>query len=442
MKKKKGGKSKGNKKKKTSEKEQRDVLPEVDKEHFEIQISDLTLKLSRLRGRNSELSGENTDLRQRYEQLDEDRADIIAHLTRLLDEKTRECEELQDRLEALEKLRDQDHEDFSGKISSMEQEYNTMHNRLQAEIKLLKGKLNSLEEFRQAKEDLMRKFQEQEDNFKLQEQRHDEQLYEIEKQYILDRDRLQKELEKRLLQLSADFQTTFQLRIASHTQRVVRENVAVNNELATMMESWKQMMDENLALKRNNVEMKVELSSVQATRDELQRTNMRKQQLILDLKNNYLSMKESFSTFSSLEQHNTELTEELAQWKEKTKQAQSELNKLRKELKEQTQRTRREDVTLHKTKHQLEKLESIVHQAATAIKHTVEIQHQEKEAEAKSKDRTKLILSLLEILNCINPSSETPPPILSRTTPQVTGLDRLSKYEHGCLGIIPKLDEE
>uniref|UniRef100_A0A8D9E7D9 Cilia- and flagella-associated protein 157 n=1 Tax=Cacopsylla melanoneura TaxID=428564 RepID=A0A8D9E7D9_9HEMI len=137
MKKKKGGKSKGNKKKKTSEKEQRDVLPDVDKEHFEIQISDLTLKLSRLRGRNSELSGENSDLRQRYEQLDEDRADIIAHLTRLLDEKTRECEELQDRLEALEKLRDQDHEDFSTKISSMEQEYNNMHNRLQAEIKLL-----------------------------------------------------------------------------------------------------------------------------------------------------------------------------------------------------------------------------------------------------------------------------------------------------------------
>uniref|UniRef100_A0A8D8R850 Uncharacterized protein n=1 Tax=Cacopsylla melanoneura TaxID=428564 RepID=A0A8D8R850_9HEMI len=153
-------------------------------------------------------------------------------------------------------------------------------------------------------------------------------------------------------------------------------------------------------------------------------------------------MKDSFSTFSSLEQHNAELIEELAQWKDNTKQAQKELNKLRKELKEQTQRTKREDVTLHKTKYQLEKLQGIVHQAATAIKHTVEIQDQEKEAETKSKERTKLIISLLEILNCINQGPDTPTSVSSRTTSQVTGLEKLIKYEHGCLGIIPRLDEE
>lgn len=167
----------------------------------------------------------------------------------------------------------------------------------------------------------MRKFQEQEENFQKQEKRHDDQLYEVEKQYMLDRDRwnfclnyseilhvltelnsitnstwlklkielfffflnryfrLQKELEKRLLQLSADFQATFQLRIASHTQRVIRENVAVNNELATMMSSWKEMMDENFELKQERTKLQVELSHVQATRDEIQRTNMRKQQV-------------------------------------------------------------------------------------------------------------------------------------------------------------------
>lgn len=35
----------------------------------------------------------------------------------------------------------------------------------------------------------MRKFQEQEENFQKQEKRHDDQLYEVEKQYMLDRDR-------------------------------------------------------------------------------------------------------------------------------------------------------------------------------------------------------------------------------------------------------------
>ncbi|KAI5705913.1 hypothetical protein M8J76_009533 [Diaphorina citri] len=422
MKKKKGGKSKGKKNKKTSEKEEKDVLPEVDKEHYEIQISDLTLKLSRLRGRNAELNGENIDLRQRYEQLDEDRADIIAHLTRLLDEKTRECEELQDRLEALEKLREQDHEDFSAKISSMQQEYNIMHTKLQADIKLLKGKLNSLEEFRQAKEELMRKFQEQEEKFQQQEKRHDDQLYE-------------KELEKRLLQLSADFQTTFQLRIASHTQRVIRENVAVNNELGTLMTSWKHIMDENLALKQDNTKLRLELSHVTATRDEIHRSNLRKQQLMLDLKENYMKMKQSYAQITAFENQNAALSEQVDHWKAKHNQAYSQLTKLSEQMKEQSQKTRQEDVALHSTKHELDKLQRIVHQAATAIKHTVEVQPSEKEAESKKSERTKLILSLLDILNCIHHGTDVPQ---GRPPPEVVSMATLSQYQQGSLGIIPK----
>ncbi|XP_026679241.1 cilia- and flagella-associated protein 157-like [Diaphorina citri] len=195
-------------------------------------------------------------------------------------------------------------------------------------IQLAEGKLNSLEEFRQAKEELMRKFQEQEEKFQQQEKRHDDQLYEVEKQYMLDRDRLQKELEKRLLQLSADFQTTFQLRIASHTQRVIRENVAVNNELGTLMTSWKHIMDENLALKQDNTKLRLELSHVTATRDEIHRSNLRKQQLMLDLKENYMKMKQSYAQITAYENQNAALSEQVNHWKAKHNQAYSQLTKL------------------------------------------------------------------------------------------------------------------
>jgi len=60
----------------------------------------------RMKTRCLELEVSNEEYQKRYEQLDEDRADITAYLKRMLQEKEDEITELTERLEGTQKVHD------------------------------------------------------------------------------------------------------------------------------------------------------------------------------------------------------------------------------------------------------------------------------------------------------------------------------------------------
>lgn len=75
-------------------------------------------------------------LNNKFEQLQEDRSDVVAHLKRNLEDKTEEARELNERLLALEELRKQEQAECKKKENAMELEYRTMESNLSAEVKL------------------------------------------------------------------------------------------------------------------------------------------------------------------------------------------------------------------------------------------------------------------------------------------------------------------
>ncbi|KAK9702596.1 hypothetical protein QE152_g29839 [Popillia japonica] len=248
---------KGGKGKKKKE-ENPNLLTEVDKTFYELQITDLNRKLARLRSLTQELEEKNEELKNDNEKLDEDRADIISYLKRSLQEKADEINDLQERLKGLQEKRQAEMDEFQQKQEDLQLEYKQMQEQLSSEIKLLTGKLNSLEEFRVQRDELMKKYEVQETAMEEQELRHKREVYNIEKKFIIGKDKLKKEMETRLLQLSTEFQDATNLRIAATTHRVIRENIAINNELDVILDTHHRLQTENEKLQERDKILRME----------------------------------------------------------------------------------------------------------------------------------------------------------------------------------------
>lgn len=102
--------------------EQKDKLLEVDKEWFQIQIRSLEEKLERRNDRAKNLESSNKEYQERFEQLREDKADVVAFLKRALQQRTDQISELQARLEGLQHVHETDGQSYEKKIADMQQE--------------------------------------------------------------------------------------------------------------------------------------------------------------------------------------------------------------------------------------------------------------------------------------------------------------------------------
>ena len=130
-----------------------------------------------------------------------------------------------------------------------------MHDNLTSEIKLLTGKLNSMEEFRLQRDDLIAKFDTQEFELKDQAKKHKEILYEMERKVILDKERMRKDVENKLLELSTEFTKTSDLRVAASTQRLLRENIALNNDMDRILNLQARLQKESEEMKKKHKEI-------------------------------------------------------------------------------------------------------------------------------------------------------------------------------------------
>lgn len=278
-------------------KETKEQITAVDKQFYELTITDLNNKLAHLRSHTTKLEELNDGIETQMAQLEEDRSDVTAYLDRSLQVKVSNIKDLEEKLSELAKVRAEETADFLRQIKEGELKFKTMQEELTSEIKLLTGKLNSLEEFRIQKDELLAKFDQQETELREQTKRHRDIIYEIERKQVVDKDRLKKEVENKLLQLSNEFAKSNEIRISAHVQRLVRENIALNNELDRMMFSQRRLQNENNTLREVNVERKAATNTVMDENLMLVKTSDNQLEIIKQLTNEYEKLRHNNAHF-------------------------------------------------------------------------------------------------------------------------------------------------
>ncbi|XP_069694672.1 cilia- and flagella-associated protein 157-like [Periplaneta americana] len=368
---KKGGKKGGKKK---AEPLESDMMTEVEKELFQIQIADLTKKIERLKVRCLELERSNEEYQKRYDQLDEERADIIAFLKKTLQEKEDEITELKERIEGLEKALEEEKQNHKKMVEKLQYEFKITHERLTTEIRLLTGKLNSLEEFRVQREDIIKQFKEREKEMVVKEEKHKRTIHDIETKFIVEKDKLKKEMEARIIQLSVDFQDATHVQMAATTHRAIRENIAVNNELSRMEEMQRILTEENKNLEKRYTDFKSKIKSCEEERDNIISKNMVQSVLIKCLSAEHDEMSRNVALLKSAVQHTAQMEGMMTETTQLLDRAEKQIALLEERLKAIEYENCRANAELLELSVNMYNLQKVLTAAVASVKHAVMVQ--------------------------------------------------------------------
>ncbi|XP_033217102.1 cilia- and flagella-associated protein 157 [Belonocnema kinseyi] len=405
---------------------------------FEQQILDNNRQLARLRSRNADLETEMENLKQKYYQLEEDRADVVAHLKRVLNEKTSEAKELHEQLLALDEIRKEEQLAFKKKEESMEQEFRVMESNLSAQVKLAEGKLNSLEEWRLARLDLMKKFEEQEKQMAEQEKRHKETLYNAEKELILGKAKMQKEVEERLIELAQSFRDATTIRIADATHRAIQENISLNRELDAMFRTCRELDSKSKEYKERDRILRLQGSLYKTEAKMALRKVLKQNQIINKLSEDHVTMNQAYGKLQRAE----ELARRNESLMEKCRQNSEEMLRKIRILEQHIQKTKENEKEImeevcgnHK---EIENLEEILKRARNCIEEALELQAEVPDEDVctscYSEVKEKLLHSLLDILGHYR-ASKVSSSQSSLQYPRIASVP--SRYKPGSLGLIP-----
>lgn len=238
--------------KKKSKKAPVDDIKKVDRQFYELTIIDLNRKLGRIRSLNEELQIKNEALESEKKSSQDDRSDVTAYLNRKNREYLETIDELHDSVKYLKNKQTEDEKSKKTLIKDWELKYKSQHEKLTSEIKLLTSKINALFEYKDHRSDLLTKFVQTEMEIREMKKNHKDEIFAKEKDALFEQNRIKQNVENKLLQLSNAFNKTRDVCVAAHTQRLVRENIALNNELNRIFFTHERLMKENEKMKKVN----------------------------------------------------------------------------------------------------------------------------------------------------------------------------------------------
>lgn len=375
-----------------------DVINEVSKEFYLVQIRDLEQKIARYQEKCDKLELLNKEIQKNFDQQAHDKDEIASFLTNKVDKKSIEIIDLQGQLRSLEEDMKSEKEKYSSDFDTLKAEMKEMRNELTSENIILGDKLASLEEFRLQREELMKKSAEMEEQIKTQENNHKEQMYQLERKAVVDKDRLKKEMILRVNTVAAEFRKVSNKQMADTTKRAISENVMINSQLAKMSDKTMELISENDEMKMNEKAQQQNLEILEHNEKELMKKNAMHKKLIIMLTEKSREQEQSLEEFAERDKKYAELESEFQSLKAKFENLTSSEQSLRNErdsLKKKCELYENENNVLNEDK---QYLISILADASYVIKQALQ-HHDQADAATTEMKNTNLLNKVVEILN-------------------------------------------
>lgn len=277
----------------------------------------------------------------------------------------------------------------------------------------------------------MAKFDTQEHDLKEQAKKHKAILYEMERKVILDKERMRKDVENKLLELSTEFTKTSDLRVSASTQRILRENIALNNDMDRILVMQNRLKSENEEMKRKHREVMMQYDANVAEKKRLMKTCEQQLSIIKklttenensrDLNNYLMEIRRSHEVARKMTKDNRDELYDLKDKVASLKQHIKIIDHDRQQLKSETLYYQQE----------CERVGNIIRDmrltVKSALKGDKEYDHDPAFREAQ---RNTLLTDLLNILNNLEKHGEMRKP----------SIDTIQSifYEQGDLGFLPK----
>lgn len=217
-------------------------LPNQD--YYEKEIVRLNCRLAQLKIENRENKTKNLELDDKKEEIIVDRSDINQYITRILNVRDVEIMKVLDSIKYLEKTIATEEIQHEKEVADKQAYHVKWFKIFSSDIKILYGSLEMLEKFRKEKAVIMIDYTKLERLLSEQFYRHQREIYETERNIAINTSTLVTEVDTRLKLLATNFEKTSGMRVAAHTQRLIRENIALNSEMDRLLLINKRLQNE------------------------------------------------------------------------------------------------------------------------------------------------------------------------------------------------------
>ncbi|XP_016066492.1 PREDICTED: uncharacterized protein C9orf117 homolog [Miniopterus natalensis] len=451
------GKKKGGKKDPTMALDK--ALAEEIREFYHVQIRDLEDRVARYQHKWDELAVQEKLFHQEFEQLANNKKEIVAFLKRTLNQRVDEITDLNEQLQSLQLAKEMEKDAFEAQLAQVRHEFQETKDQLTTENIIIGGKLAALEEFRLQKEELMEKFTSLEDQLRKQEKEYKDYVYNLEKKSVLDKDRVKKEIIQRVNTVATDFRKVATSQMWDTTKRAILENNTVTLQLSKVSQHGIQLLRENDQLRGTQDSLGKQLELLKNDKKAMAKHSRGHRKLILMLTEKCHQQQQSRAEAEQLRLLLSQLEQNILQLQKDKDELRSQRDQLNLRLEHQQAESQRLQQELTEEQKVRASLVTTLAQATTFLEDILQMPLEEEDDsvyvvfQLQRKEMLQQLLAMLSSALVLRPQTVAPPcweiqpraPPRSQfsTQPSKTGsllqqLSSIMPYQLGGLGLVPR----